>query len=1494
MPLAGRRYRRLKNLAASADRVTMTAVDELRGEVCVLKVARADSLDAQLLQEEGRRLASLRHPALVRVSDHLVAVEGVLADVLVTGFATEWIDGHTLSSVSLEVGKAERLQLFAQLVEVVEYLHRFGLLHLDIKPDNVMVRGQQASLLDLGTARPLTVGVGEAGGTLGYAAPEVLLGEAAGPGADVFSLGVLLYELLSGRSPFEGSDGASLRDGLLAGHFVPLLSLVPDLDPAIAALCERMFARDVTLRPADLRSVRQHLEELGVRVPPRRGEPPLVGREAEQRALLERLSHPGEVWLVGPEGSGRRRLTREVLPRVGVPILDLSERPLGWGVVDQVVEQLVSLKKSARTSATSSRNLGPCSFVVVLPSDESETVSGLVRAIPTLVDAGASVLRLGTAAPSRARSIRLGPLEPAAILALGLFFGRPLGLGMPRLLARTAGWPRALVQALREEEPPVPAALGAVWSLVCGLPDGIPAPLAAALPLAIRMGVDSLAEQGFLRAAPDGRIYALRPGGVLRVDDRLRAILGQLVELPGLPTLWCDVLRLRLGLQARDFRPERIGPSPPHDLIPELTELTLAEAERGSARGRHALALLALTSGDSLQALELLGPADQDDAEARERRLMALRNLGRHEEFLALLGQNAVQLPPLQEWIARTYLARQRGSLEEFEQALASLRGVAEGDDLPLVRVFEAQVLIERQARGLPLHGVDELLAWFEGHDDSLPAYGLSAAGRLAGRLGDLERQRLLLARAVRMADQEGDVRGAAGIRLNLAGALIDAGDDARRRSLLEEAALLASAARQRQLYAQCVYNLARTELHAGRLPDARARIAEFARLVADLPGAELRSRGALNRAWLCLSESQPTRAIEELAALPLDELPSECRRQAEILRGWALVESGEPAEALALLPEHPSLGEDPHLEHLALALRGRALLAMGRSCLDRARRKVLRAPSAGPSPIVGEVLLAWGGEDQDPSRAEERREALEQATLHLRGALAGRAIRQRARLTPGGTVRLDGIVSLTESLHDAKAFPQALARLVREALGVHRVLIMLRMPGLGNQVGFTELSGSQAAGIGREVMQRIKGPDDVWRSGDAFADPGLRRSSQTVRTFEIRSLLAVAIPGVDRAIGALYIDDITRANRFEDEDVAMLQRLGRAIAGMIPLVNGEGRASGDEPVEILGTLLSSPPTIRLVNEAIEMLRLSKEANVMITGPTGAGKTVLARRLAIEVLKCSDMETIVLRKGDPQMLVTMLQGSQRGEFTGAADREGAITRCLRENKALFLDEVQNLDEAGQQILLPLLDIPRSFGGLTTTSRSLHRPLHVLLGTNHDISEEHAFEVFRADLWYRMSRIHIHLPPLRERGVEVVYRYLAGMLAARGAPPPEEVLEPEALQRVTSARWPGNLRELEGFAERVALLAESRGRRLGLDDLPNLRLEPLPSGPVASRPAQATLEQISLHHIMETLRSCSWQQRAASVQLGMAPPTLNKLLRRHGLLDEVKRRRNELS
>lgn len=1497
-----------------ADHVVAIAQDRLLGSTVVLKFAPEGTAAAEELEVEGGRLVALGHPGLLELTDRFSCPAQVGGDGelrVVSGFATRWVDGLPFETAVAELPRAAALARFAQLLDVVAYLHRRGLIHLDIKSDNVLVDGDKVVLLDLGSARPLDAGPGEAGGTLGWAAPEVLLGEAASVAADIFSLGCLLYGLLAGRTPHTGLDGAELRRATLAGEVVPVRALAPDCPRPLARLAERMLARRPSARPASITAVQEILAEAGVTAAEQLGEPPLVGRQRDLQALAQLVGQPrgGRVAVVGRAGVGRRRLVRTLLQSPdhcgGRLPVDLTASPQPLRVVDGLALLAGATVPDPETGAPWRQSMAQilsaweatAPLLVHLGARQGRSADvqrALDELVPAMVAGGAQVIELAEPdAPVQGRRLELAPLPEDRVADLAHHYGIFDVARIGALYRRSGGRPGVLVPLLSAPDRGGSAA-GVGAAILAVLPPGVPAAVVEALPDDLRAELQRAVERELASWDDDGRLYAqggtaeaLSEGNAARLRETVLA-LGAAA-----PTVWLGRAAVGLGrvdaarawFAALDRGPAR--------RCEGWRELVAAVAESGDRDALSELAALHEERGELAAAVALLaGLPDPEEAEVL-RLVRCLRRDGRpaeaeHALVQALAGGGTGEL-----WLERARLQLAQGELEAALDACAEAErcapALADGSALGL----RASVALKQLARGAEPPELDALLERIEGLADRLPSRTLSTAGRILTRTGGLLRGERLLARAAEAADREGDARAAAGIRLNRGNALqrLSRGRDARR--AYRDALTIAEQAAAPALLLRIRYSLGDLELRSGRLPAAEVQVAAFCGAAEDHPSPEVRARAGELRARLLLAKEQPADALEVLESLEPAALAPDARIGREIGRATALLELGRPAEALPLLDALPP-SKVPTVGALVAALRGRALLALGRSALEEARAAVPDEPDLLVRAETGAVLLATAGEDLDPTTFSARRRDLDTAARLLRGPAAARAATLRDRLLDGPGANLEGVVRLTEAMDDPQAFPSALARLVGEALGAYRVLIMLRIPGLGRQLTYSELSGTEAAGIGSEVLRHVRKADDFWLAHNAFADPHLRRTSQTVRTFELKSLLAVAIPRGEEAIGALYVDDLHRANRFDQDDVKMLQRLARAVGRMLPWL-GRGGDEGlvAEPEDVLGVLLSDRRHIRDLRYAVRMLAPEAQNNLLITGPTGAGKSVLARRVARDVLRLNGIETVVLRRGDPQMLVTQLTGARRGEFTGAQDRDGAIQRCLRHKRALFLDEVQNLDDAGQQILLPLLEVRgRHFGGLTASSESIDGPLHVILGTNVDVSPGSREHHFREDLWYRMSATHMHLPPLAERGREAVYRYLRGMLHDAGAPPPEEVFQTAALHRTTAWTWPGNLRQLQVFADRAARVYASQGRPLGLDELPHLGMVD-ERAPTIAAGAQSGLDRAMISHVLQTLESVGWVQSKAAEELRMSPSRLNKLLKRHELLDEVKRRRREL-
>lgn len=192
-------YRPVRLLARGRRVETWDAYDEERAARCVVKVLRADRAREEHVRaavlREGEILTTLTHP-------HLVRGYAVLTDPL-PSVVMETLRGATLAAVIEDgpIGLSDLALLGLQLSSVLGYLHRHDWLHLDLKPANVVVDHGKTVLLDLGLAgRPGPCVAGA--GTRGYLAPEQARGDRVGPATDVWGLGVVLLEALSGEAPY--------------------------------------------------------------------------------------------------------------------------------------------------------------------------------------------------------------------------------------------------------------------------------------------------------------------------------------------------------------------------------------------------------------------------------------------------------------------------------------------------------------------------------------------------------------------------------------------------------------------------------------------------------------------------------------------------------------------------------------------------------------------------------------------------------------------------------------------------------------------------------------------------------------------------------------------------------------------------------------------------------------------------------------------------------------------------------------------------------------------------------------------------------------------------------------------------------------------------------------------------------------------------------------------------------------------------------------------
>ena len=230
------------------------AKDQLLERTIAVKVLHQqyenDKEFIERFQREAKAAARITHPNIVNVYDVGVA-EGRHYIVM------EYVPGRTLKERIKEEGPvpaAEALHIARQIAGALAQAHASNLVHCDIKPHNILVMPDgNVKVADFGIARAVTESTmtynDNIMGSVHYFSPEQARGTIITPKSDVYSLGVVLYEMLTGRIPFDGNTAVSVARKHLEEEPQPIHALVPNIPPVVEALVTRMMAKDPALRP---------------------------------------------------------------------------------------------------------------------------------------------------------------------------------------------------------------------------------------------------------------------------------------------------------------------------------------------------------------------------------------------------------------------------------------------------------------------------------------------------------------------------------------------------------------------------------------------------------------------------------------------------------------------------------------------------------------------------------------------------------------------------------------------------------------------------------------------------------------------------------------------------------------------------------------------------------------------------------------------------------------------------------------------------------------------------------------------------------------------------------------------------------------------------------------------------------------------------------------------------------------------------------------------
>jgi serine/threonine protein kinase len=266
LPRAFGRYSVIRRLGAGGMGAVYLAEDPVLERPVALKVAHFQGPDgsvaAQRFLREARAAASLQHEGLCRVLD-CGECEGI------SYYTMEYIEGRPLSQL-VEKGRPlpprQAAELVRQVALALDEAHRRGVVHRDLKPSNIMLDGQdRPKVVDFGLARrdsdSTLTEAGALAGTLPYMSPEQVNGKPAGPASDLYSLGVILYRLLTGRLTFEGLTRADLIYHI--AHVAPERPSRwhPGLDRRLEAICWKALAKAETERFSSMGAMAAALDE---------------------------------------------------------------------------------------------------------------------------------------------------------------------------------------------------------------------------------------------------------------------------------------------------------------------------------------------------------------------------------------------------------------------------------------------------------------------------------------------------------------------------------------------------------------------------------------------------------------------------------------------------------------------------------------------------------------------------------------------------------------------------------------------------------------------------------------------------------------------------------------------------------------------------------------------------------------------------------------------------------------------------------------------------------------------------------------------------------------------------------------------------------------------------------------------------------------------------------------------------------------------------------
>jgi len=362
--------------------------------------------------------------------------------------------------------------------------------------------------------------------------------------------------------------------------------------------------------------------------------------------------------------------------------------------------------------------------------------------------------------------------------------------------------------------------------------------------------------------------------------------------------------------------------------------------------------------------------------------------------------------------------------------------------------------------------------------------------------------------------------------------------------------------------------------------------------------------------------------------------------------------------------------------------------------------------------------------------------------------------------------------------------------------------------------------------------------------------------------------MMITGYPSVEGAVEAIK----TGAEEFLPKpftDAELLSAVGRILDKARLRKFGDSASNQVAPVH--KGLIGTSEVIHKISIAIGKAS-SSSATVLVTGESGTGKELVARAIHYGSKRLSSPFVPVNCGGIPEgLLESELFGHVKGAFTGATESRAGFFHTA-DGGTIFLDEISEMSLSMQVKLLRVLQDKQIC--MVGSERMRKVDVRILAATNKDLHDLVKKGLFREDLFYRLNVITITIPPLRERGDDIILlaHHFATRLAAESGRSPLRFSD-KALQNLRSYNWPGNVRELENVIQRLVVMTD--GDLIEVPDLPELcRFSALRGGGFTR-----TLAEVEAEYISNVLAEVDGNKTRAAEILGIDRKTLREKLKK---------------